>query len=516
MPAHRNNHVARRHQNMYASPWRIRPSYLPYLAAGKAAYDHWGQISPYVGRAMSAMVPYAKKAVTWASSGNRKRSYGVHSGGRKVSGSEYRKKMRYDNPKTPARTPPRRVPAPPPPDTRVQSVAPAGSVSTSSATGSGSGTGSGGGGRRAGTIAGATFAGKIVGRTHKVKQDKFARTGTIKHFESGGVTAASDVQYLGHSTSAGKQIFFGAVRSVIKELFRMYGQEIQSFDDVILSGSDLVQLSYTYYTSNIDTTVDQINVPITAAQTYATLADALATSIIATLVATDSNSLEKIWINEITGTSQTHASIRVTEFNVFWTVVSSITIQNRTLGGITTVDENDETTHAVDANPLTGKFYLAKGNFFDPSWRLSGDASYTGFTANQDVGWIKTTAADTIPQVLREPPKGSFFTNCTHAASVHLGPGEMKKHSMVWRSRMPFNDLFVKFNDATTQTGANPVLLGKSAMFGLEKQLDSRTTENPIALGWEINRTVKVGSSYSRKKILPTVPLLDVTTSAVA
>lgn len=352
-------------------------------------------------------------------------------------------------------------------------------------------------------------SGQATGRvsTHKAKpvHTKYRQQGAVFKYENGLETTDPDAVYVGGGMAknlVAETICF----AIIRRLFQKMGQDITSFEDSIYNSSGNMQLSYNWYTGSQDTSLSQINLNILTNQTYKSLAQTLLTSIQNNMGDTP-HQLHDIWLNTTTGSQQAHAIIRCSDTYVDFGHITKVAIQNRTKAGTTTLDENDEEITAVDNNPLRCRVYEGYSNGAEPSYRQEGEANYEGFVANPDTGIINAKASNTAVNTLKKLPYPSFFRKTTSTRKFVLQPGEIKYVQVSYQKTISLNKLFEEHFIMFTSSHSQLVGLGKFIFVGCSKMLDTRTLENPVLVGCEVNHLIRA-KLHSRRTTAP--PIIEV------
>lgn len=341
------------------------------------------------------------------------------------------------------------------------------------------------------------FRVKRFRRSRKPRVDPYLKYGSVQKYENGGTQSDANCVYVGHVAGEQQNSLKAAFRAVTRDLMKMYGQDFVSWEEIFKTGALELQISYTYYVGTA-TTSTQVNLPVGAQPTFEALANQIYNDITTRFSNLD-HRMENIWINEVTGALQTHALIRLKDYKLHFECSSLMTIQNRTLAGTSTVDENDENINEISNNPICGRQYVGNYNGFYPKSRDTTEGSYEGYIGAAGTGIISTAAASSLIQETRKPPPGTYFRNCMKTSRVIITPGVIKKSFISFKKTLYFNQ-FIKImnNVIETPTGTQEVLWGKCAMFGLEKVLNSRQSENNVAVGFEVNHVFKCRGYYEK------------------
>lgn len=339
-------------------------------------------------------------------------------------------------------------------------------------------------------------------------ESSYAKYGSIKKVEHGGVYNDSECVYIGHSTFAHEQVIPGVCRAIVRELVKQMGQDFVGWEDTIKTAVTQLQLSYRYYLGPTDNSLTQVNVAVTANMSMFDLAQALYTSW-NLIFGTTTHYIQDIWINEVAGSLQTMATIRAFQFDLDILCVSTLSLQNRTLAG-TGAGENDQEMTDISNNPLVGKMYEGRYTGFIPDYRENLELNYTGYTSNPQTGLILAKASQSLIAQTKKPPPAWFFHNCKKTAKAVLAPGIIRTNTIRKRQKMSLHSFLGRM---ARQIGAaqntNIVnYMGNSTMFGLEKALNSRATEADISVAYELNQKFCIAGNY--RKMTATVPILEI------
>lgn len=335
--------------------------------------------------------------------------------------------------------------------------------------------------------------GKASGRvkSHRAKpvHTDYRKYGAILKYENGFETTDPDAVYVGGGLPK-TRLADVICMAIVRRLFDLMGQPITSFEDLIYTSTGNLQLSFNWFQGSTDTSLSQANISISSNTSYRSLAETLRGNFVSTFVDTQ-HQLQDIWLNSITGSQQTHAIIRASDTYVDFGQITKVAIQNRTKAGTTVTDENDEQTNAVDNNPLRCRLYESYSNAVEPSYRQDGEANYEGFLAKHDTGFINAKASNTAIAILKKLPYPSFFRKTTSTKKFILQPGEIKYASVTYQKTMNLNKLMEEHFLIFTNSSNNVIGLGKTLFIGCSKMLDTRTSENPVLVGCEVNHLLR-------------------------
>lgn len=320
----------------------------------------------------------------------------------------------------------------------------------------------------------------------------FAGLGSLKRVENGGTVTDAQAVYVGQAL-AWNELHSSICRALVRALFKMKGEDITNWDNNWLGGVTTLRISYRYG-APLATALTQANYDFPATTSYAALADGLRDSIINAFSNTEQYQIFDMWLNEQVSPAQTQAYLNLSECSFTYYFRSSIKIQNRTLAGTTVVDDEDELANDITNNPLVGRIYMSKKQLtgFLPMTRdrTGTEANYDSYLANANSGLISAINSETLITETVKPPAGYFFG--AKSVPLKVKPGQIKSFSIKQMRTMTFKHFYTKYSyfvgTALADT-AHQIAIGPALMVGLEKQLDTRTTENPILIGYQIDQT---------------------------
>jgi len=350
-----------------------------------------------------------------------------------------------------------------------------------------------------------SYTGKFKMRSKKTKlQKKKFREVLLKKYENRGSVTDPDCVYLGVGPPL-LELWTSVCRAIVFELFRQKGDIIESWAEGfadIRTASNPLKIRYQWFEYAGDTAGGEVIFSVTAGSTFGAVATQLATSITTNWSSNGTHFFRQIAMfydtsNSTEQTQQIVAKIDPAKFILKISEFDNLMVQNQTLAGLAaSPDGDDDKTNAVTVNPLYCFTFQRSGNTFYPKWRAYSDASYQGFTADYSTGVIKTTAADSLPEIGKEP--GNIFVGVRKYGKAILAPGAIKRLSNNYSRSLSLNAYvkifmpFIRDNDYD-----QAVSFGSSSLIAAEKQLQSVAGENPIILAYEINRTMKIAYSYS-------------------
>lgn len=170
----------------------------------------------------------------------------------------------------------------------------------------------------------------------------------------------------------------------------------------------------------------------------------------------------------------------------------------------TTATAADKT--AIDANPLVGRLYKAKGHYpqVDSDVLNAGDKTLDSFFGTMGtnggltlLGYANNHTADDLGRIAHIPQARELYGNqYVQAGHIHMAAGAMKYHKTTFTLKKTFRALAgIGFVDSAGGSGRR---LGMHTLFGLT--LQHKHGEDSIKVGY--NRDTDVGCHIKHKRIL--------------
>jgi len=367
-------------------------------------------------------------------------------------------------------------------------------------------------------LGGGYYRGRInKGRRLKYKLN-FNKRGSVSKMESGGTVTGAQCVYVGHSTN-GDQVWRSVGRALVKELYKQAGYDIISWEDPIpFAAAEEHFLTMDFFINPDDPIVTVGGVP---SYGVGTTFDDVSNGIVVELsnanrgyAANSGLELQRIILFNGDSTANNRTllgSIQLSSFMLNIEISSKLKVQNSTLAHDGT-DENDELSTDVRNNPVHGKVYHSKGwtNGFTMTFRERTSApTFYGFTPEYDSPLISQDGSALAQKQLLKPPGGYTFK--ANATACRMNPGDIKYDKWFFSCKIGFNNFVKKMSDMLnriTAPSASPMVaadFGRVGMIGLEKLLDTRTSEAPLLIGYEIEQVYKCAGYNSRPSSLALV-----------
>lgn len=349
---------------------------------------------------------------------------------------------------------------------------------------------------------------KSKGRRRGRKAGHKAYVTTITN-EWGGVQNDPQACYTGHGIGS-NQFLQSLCRALVYQLYKKGGYDIADFDDTPPCGvTTTMFIIIRYRLRATQTALVESTVTVAANGSYKNNAEGLAVNLV-TLGPT--NELFDIRLSMLnTDEDKTLSVMLFKEITLNFKWVSELKIQNTTLAATTVVGNEGEVTN-VSSNPLTGKLYTKKGCGFDPRSRGTNVAiaNYKSFIPHKDSGIISANSSLSANNSSRKPPAGSFFA--AKAVKRMMSPGQIIIDKQSWTVKGNMDNLAQRYGSSYTDNVASKNNLGTSRMYGLEKLLDTRTSEPNINISFELVQNYHCGVSYRKKRV--TIPTLFISGTA--
>jgi len=343
-------------------------------------------------------------------------------------------------------------------------------------------------------------ASKVKPLNQQFKQSEYQKMGSVICLESGGVHDDPQCVYVGAGTPVA-EVFRAFCRTLLCALVKRAGRSIVNWNDKfgIVTAH---QLDITYI-SNSSSTQTQLTVPIAAGVPYQTVATLLRT----TIQAAFSEPAQCHWMNAILyeftdGVTKpiVTAILPLQQLMLDLEVGITLNVQNQTPS-----DTANYATDVVNANPVKGRVYEIKGNYFEPKSISDRVDPVTG--QQFESAWAVADVArgefyaSPFDDATKKPPNGSYFNRLLTTSTTTLIPGQLhsfkgnRTQTMSWSVAM--SKLLIEFY-AEEQFDKNP-FLGMSLMVGMEKMMDTRlVAEASVILGYQSEVWVKCKYHYKK------------------
>lgn len=344
------------------------------------------------------------------------------------------------------------------------------------------------------------------------KTVSYSKMGSVLTREDGGTISDTQCVYIGHSI-AFFQVFQSVCRAVIRELFRQKGELIVDWTDHWLGAAGEMTISYKYKYPSANS-LDQVNLALTAATSYAGLADLLRLSIIGNFTGVNTGQvIYDVWLRDTAAPTVVHGLVNFNQCTFYFFVKSTLKVQNATHAA--DVLENDQYTD-IHNRPVVGKVYHSKrqlSGFLPNSRPLRGsvaEVGYQSFLGDFVGGLIKASSSLNCAMQTKKPPPGYFFN--ANATFTKLAPGQIRRYSWIYNKKMNGSNFLQKFCNYVNlaHTGVQSVPIGPAQMIGLEKEIDIRTAdESSVVVGYQLDQSY---CCALRKHAPKATTIMDITT----
>lgn len=331
------------------------------------------------------------------------------------------------------------------------------------------------------------------------KNPKTATTGMEYRKESGGTITDPHTVYVGHSSIATDTLLVAWMGAIVRALYQKAGRSFDNWNDNMSSGYT-IKLSYFDTASSTSSSSFEAN---TGGISYHQLIINLLTAMrVSHTTARIIEFREALMFRSVDGDRMSYIKLDSASINI--SCSSSLTVQNRTLAGVSaTADVDDNVGTNISNNPLRFRSYEGKGNGFVPAERIDGDVSYIPFIGTQAMGVITNTSALSAPRAGLEPPPAWYFKGTQKTGKGVVDPGNIHKSFVKTNTKMSFAKFALSLASQIDASSVDHTPMGSVRMFALEKVLNSRVGENSVSVGWEIDYKVHVSISYSDKCAIP-------------
>lgn len=333
---------------------------------------------------------------------------------------------------------------------------------------------------------------------------KYQVGGHVVNKEVYGSVNSPDCVYITHGTFDIEQVAKATGMAILRKLIKKAGYDITNPEETLPfldAYNDGRGFTYQIQTRKPDGTQVNNSYLTIAAETLTTLVfnsglyDYIQQSMVLQdgILASQKGFIENITLRQhdtyATGTSyRIVANLNMKNEIVKVICRSTINVQNRTKSTDGSADANQ-----VDAQPLKGMKYVFKGGVpqtkENDNFRLSSNSYRSVFLVRA----AELSPADTF----KEPPNPKLFNNCYKSGSQKLGPGDMKKSTLVSTWSGYYNNIFGgKLQVRSQYTGGSTGgwvqwAPGSCEMFAFEEQLNTGSLQK-ITLSYESKMEVGV------------------------
>lgn len=369
--------------------------------------------------------------------------------------------------------------------------------------------------------------GRYVGRLRRGWRKPYVKNlqkGVEYTMENRGTIDDANAVYVGHSI-ASMIVVKVVARAIVKAIFLKAGIDITDFDNVVPMSATNKYRFFHKYIKDVTSTSTYVTdaYDIVSGNTFNQVADNFVDRWEAA-VTDGTPTSEGPWqimriveFGLLSGTGEPYealmARIDGSALYINFDFVSTLQAQNQTLGA-NGADTNDELTTNIENNPLKGKVYKSRkaSNGLTTKWKPNTSTpGFTNLIADKDTGLITQTATDLSDDLYKKPPQGFFF-NSTAQANCMLQPGQIK-HDTIKFSRKMYVDRFMQIFTNAVWRAANQstpfvqcwVPFGFAHVVGMEKLLDSGSSEQNIRLGFEVTSTYRAKVDIAKSVTVPTV-----------
>lgn len=329
---------------------------------------------------------------------------------------------------------------------------------------------------------------------------KAEKLGYVIEFESGGILSDQEAVYMAHGMPL--QVLLESVcGAMARRVLLKWGMSIKSWNQNQLTGSatDLFQWNIAYKATPTGPIVSANSVGALGTTTPLTfaidLANLLCSQITAALLYFEPVTIRAVWNRSAAADFVEEYRRECKDIDVFLWFNSNLTVQNRTPAATGAADE----TSALDVanNPVNVKVFKCGSNHISVK---SEEAALTEFlNLNIATGFDGLgTATANFPAGLKKVPDWHSFNNTYSQSRSTIGPGNMKDDVLKIVKKMTFSQFIFKMmhylrtgtSSAATTNGAEVKFPSK--MLGFDRRLDTRTSEPPVTIGYELNQKMMV------------------------
>lgn len=343
-------------------------------------------------------------------------------------------------------------------------------------------------------------------------EEKAMTLGYGSTLENYGKAQGTEIVWIGATTFNLDELAFNLAKAVLRKLLKIAGITTTNADIQLQTHVDYVSgnpvdgsgFQVCYQSVNASGTKSNFFYNFAAGETLNTLAtlSGLVNQIKNYALATDSYITECVKLYQTDNTASSDrgrlvATLNLLNEKVHYSSSIKLVVQNRTKGATGTTDNLD----VIDAQPLKGMmYYFKKGN---PTVREQPGTFAPPNTISIMSRWPPQSVhlfSDTTTgydQQLRNPPKPSFWNNCSKSSYISLEPGDLKDVTLSNSTELYFDKFIRKLSWITGGTGSRTQKVGDTVFIALEERLNSGSS-NPIVVNYECETNTHVYLTTNR------------------
>lgn len=343
-------------------------------------------------------------------------------------------------------------------------------------------------------------------------QIDYQKAGSVICLESGGTCVDANCAYVGAGTPIA-EVFHAFCRTLVCALVKRAGRSIVNWNDKF-SLITQQQIDITYV-PDFATTQTQLSISIAPSTTYQQVAIDIRVALQAAFSAPNNvhwlNAVLYEFTDALTKPIVT-AILPLQQLMMDLEVGVTLNIQNQTPS-----DTADYATDVVNSNPLKGRVYEVKGNFFEP--RNISDKIDPATLQQYEVNWALADytrgefRAFPFDKATKKPPVAGYFARIITSQALTLLPGQLhsvkgkRTQTMSWSIGM--TKLLTDFYEGVSLDQKNP-FLGMSLMVAMEKMMDTRlVAEAPVILGYQSEVWVKCKYHFKKPNVSSVIHQLE-------
>jgi hypothetical protein len=348
--------------------------------------------------------------------------------------------------------------------------------------------------------------GRKFKRGRKTRVSKLAAYGAMIKTETGGEVTHPECVYVGHATCAPEKVLRVAVMALLRKLFALKGIYIKAFTDSPRerqgppATARIGAFQYYWKDGEVGAITEQV-VTLNATDNYDNMVDNIIIDFKTRFAPVNLPVIEafelRLDTQEATSVTMLPARLLTNNMRVSLFMTSEMSIQNRTVAATAGTGDEHRDANDVQNNPLEGYCYYTKSNTFRVAQRdqYATSTTYAEFGPDLTYGDITLTPASAglnaqDQENLKRPVTHSYFRSCTRSRRHSIQPGQIRKSKLKNSVTMKFNMLLRKlehwFHNSTTE--GLTVFIGSARMFGFEKLMHTRATNEPdMIVGYEVN-----------------------------
>lgn len=348
------------------------------------------------------------------------------------------------------------------------------------------------------------WRGRYAGLFGRVKHNAVsyvAKNGYHFRQESGGVVTDANCLYIMQTASGIRPLLEGICCGIWKRIMQKWGKRLSDWNNEITGFVNDEFRAYIYYKLTPNGGISNTaGTAILGNQSHLNMAQLIGDLIMSVASATDVyfevTTIRVYWRRVTPDEYIEEMDIDPYRCKILVDAVAKMSVQNRTPAATGAADE----TNALDVsnNPVHGKLYYGVGTMIAAKSQNSGVGNtFLSALANNGFSSVGVAAAN-MPADCQKPQPYYCYNKLLKDKNIYIQPGDIKTAAVKYKKKLTLQG-YIKFlfnfirSASTLATGSGSAYVGiPCMMIGLERMVDTRTSEPDLQIGYEANVDLKV------------------------